>query len=71
MKIKQPQCDKCGGLKFDIKTTDPKPSIVHMQASEYFEQLGGPTVSELLLRYSNYRATCKSCGATYDYTLMH
>ena len=63
-----PRCDKCGGLEFNVISTDPNPPTTYALASEYFKGLGLPQTSDLVLRYRNYKATCKKCGAVYRYT---
>ena len=66
--IIKPRCDKCGGIDFDIKSTDPAPPTSYAIASEYYKGLGLPQISTLELRYKHYRATCKGCGEEYNYS---
>jgi len=68
--ILKPKCDKCGGVDFDIKSTDPNPPITYVGASKYFKGLRRSQIVTLEMHYYHYRATCKNCGAEYNYTTL-
>jgi len=69
MAIIKPKCDRCQGIEFEIKSTDPEPPTTYALASEYFKGIGLPQIVDCVLRYRYYRATCQKCGAHYDYSL--
>ena len=63
----KPKCE-CGSSDFKVESPVPETATTYVGASEYFKHLGQPRPQTLELRYHSYRATCKNCGETYNYT---
>lgn len=62
-----PQCDKCGGITFDVvRRGNPK----FESASQYFGR-SKSWFERTLQGVSNYRAMCKTCGEIYNWSVDH